>query len=315
MTIADELSAVLTQPLQQDASLHEFTTLRVGGTARYLATVNSEQELRGVAQIISEHRLSWWILGRGSNTLVSDDGFDGLVLVLGRGFRGIVIDGLMARVGAAEPLPILASTLADNGLAGFSWGCGVPGAVGGAVRMNAGAHGRDMADNLVEVDVYRLSLQARETWPRDALGLQYRRSELPKDAIVLSATFAFAAGDPALLRDEVAEIRQWRRDHQPLNQPNCGSVFANPSIEEPAAQLIDRCGLKGFTVGGASVSTTHANFIVTSFGATASDVVAVIDAVKQRVHATTGVMLREEVVMLSGGRARLAAEPQENDPA
>ncbi|MEX2532765.1 MAG: UDP-N-acetylmuramate dehydrogenase [Nitriliruptoraceae bacterium] len=315
MTVADELSAVLTQPLQHHASLHEYTTLRVGGTARYLATVNSEQELRGVAQIITEYGLSWWILGRGSNTLVSDDGFDGLVLVLGRGFRGIVIDGLIARVGAAEPLPILASTLADNGLAGFSWGCGVPGAVGGAVRMNAGAHGRDMADNLIEVDVYRLSLQARETWPRDALGLQYRRSELPKDAIVLSATFQFALGDPAVLRDEVAEIRQWRRDHQPLNQPNCGSVFANPASEQPAAQLIDRCGLKGFTIGGASVSTTHANFIVTSLGATASDVVALIDAVKQRVHVTTGVMLREEVVMLASGGVRLAAQPQENDTA
>jgi len=157
-----------------------------------------------------------------------------------------------------------------------------------------------MADNLIEVDVYRLAEKARETWPKDALGLAYRRSELPRDAIVLSATFRFANGDPSVLRDEVAQIRQWRRDHQPLNQPNCGSVFANPTSVEPAAALIDRCGLKGFTVGGASVSTTHANFIVTTTGATARDVAAVIDAVKQAVHATTGVMLREEVVMLAG---------------
>lgn len=315
MTIAEKLSAVLSQPLEQDASLREFTTLRVGGPARYLVTVNSEQELGAVAQIIGEHGLSWWVLGRGSNTLVSDDGLDGLVLVLGRGFRGIAIHGSIARVGAAEPLPILASTLADHGLAGFSWGCGVPGTVGGAVRMNAGAHGRDMADNLVEVDVYRLSLQARETWPRDALGLQYRRSELPKDAIVISAMFQFAAGDPVTLRNEVGEIRQWRRDHQPLNQPNCGSVFANPATEEPAAKLIDRCGLKGFTVGGASVSTTHANFIVTTAEATASDVVAVIHGVKQRVQATTGVMLREEVVMMASGRVRSTSQPHENDTA
>jgi len=315
MRVAAKLSAVLSQPVQHEVSLHEFTTLRVGGPARYLATVNSEDELRAVAQIITEHQLSWWVLGRGSNTLVSDDGFDGLVLMLGRGFRGITIDGLIARVGAAEPLPIVASTLADNGLAGFSWGCGVPGTVGGAVRMNAGAHGRDIADNLIEVDVYRVSLQARETWPRDALGLQYRRSELPKDAIVISATFEFAEGDPDFLRGEVAEIRQWRRDNQPLNQPNCGSVFANPASNEPAAQLIDRCGLKGFTVGGASVSMTHANFIVTISGATASDVAAVIDAVKQRVHAMTGVMLREEVVMLSSGRVRFAPQPHENDTA
>lgn len=303
MTVSAKLSAALSQQLECDASLAEYTTLRVGGPARYLATVNSEQELGAVAQIVTAYRLSWWVFGRGSNTLVSDDGFDGVVLLLGRGFRGVAIDGLTVRVGAAEPLPTLASTLAENGLEGFSWGCGVPGTVGGAVRMNAGAHGRDMADNLVEIDVYRMSLQARETWPRDALGLQYRRSELPKDAIVISATFQFTPGNPASLRAEVAAIRQWRRDHQPLNQPNCGSVFVNPASEEPAAKLIDRCGLKGFTIGGASVSTTHANFIVTSMGATACDVAGVIAAVKQQVEAVTGVVLREEVVMMASSRA------------
>lgn len=315
MTVGAKLSAVLSQPLELDASLSEFTTLRVGGPARYLATVNSEQELQAVAQIITEHKIAWSVLGRGSNILVSDDGFEGIVLVLGRGFRGITIDGATVRVGAAEPLPTLASSLADSGLAGFSWGCGVPGTVGGAVRMNAGAHGRDMSDNLVEVDVYRLSLQARETWPRDTLGLQYRRSELPRDAIVISATFAFTTGDPAALRDEVATIRQWRRDHQPLNQPNCGSVFANPTSEEPAAKLIDQCGLKGFGVGGASVSTTHANFIVTTSGATARDVVGVIDHVKQQVHAATGVMLREEVVMLAGAGGLRVSDSADNDHA
>jgi UDP-N-acetylmuramate dehydrogenase len=301
MTVAAKLSAVLSQPLEQDASLAAYTTLKVGGPARYLATVNSEEELAAVAQIITDGKLAWCVLGRGSNMLVSDTGFAGVVLLLGRGFRGIDVDGDTVRVGAAEPLPTLASSLADQGLAGFGWGCAVPGTVGGAVRMNAGAHGRDMAANLVEIDVYRVALKARETWPKDALGLAYRRSELPRDAVVLSATMTFTPGDPDHLRAEVAHIRQWRREHQPLNQPNCGSVFANPEGHEPAAVLIDRCGLKGFTVGGASVSTTHANFIVTTPGATARDVVAVIDAVKQAVKAQAGVVLREEVVMLSSG--------------
>lgn len=299
MTLAAQLADAVTHPVLSDVPLTEYTTLKVGGNARFVVTVNTEQELAKVAEIIATHMCPWTVVGRGSNLLVSDDGYDGVVIVLGRGFRGLSRDGDTVRVGAAEPLPTVANVLADYGLAGFSWGCGVPGTIGGAVRMNAGAHGRDIAANLVEVDVYRMSVRARETWPRDALGLRYRGSELPRDAIVLSATLAFTPGNPDVLRAEVAEIRQWRRDHQPLNQPNCGSVFANPDGAEPAAVLIERAGLKGFTVGGASVSTLHANFIVTEAGARARDVALVIQAVKDTVYARFGVMLREEVVMLA----------------
>lgn len=299
MTIAAQLADAVAEPVLYDVPLTEYTTLKVGGLARFVVTVNTEQELAKVAEVVAVNRCAWTVVGRGSNLLVSDEGFDGVVIVLGKGFRGVVCDGHTVRVGAAEPLPTLANLLADEGLAGFSWGCGVPGTVGGAVRMNAGAHGRDMAANLIEIDVYRMGVRARETWPRDALGLRYRGSELPRDAIVLSATLAFEEGEPDELRAEVAEIRQWRRTHQPLNQPNCGSVFANPDGHEPAAVLIDRAGLKGFTVGGASVSTLHANFIVTRAGARAADVVQLIEAVKDAVKQRFGVLLREEVVMLT----------------
>lgn len=300
-SIATELANGLKQPVETDTSLAAYTTLKVGGPARYLVTVNTEEELAFVATVIGVHGLRWAVVGRGSNMLISDDGFDGVVVVLGRGFRGIRTEANRVRIGAAEPLPTVANAMAERGLSGLSWGCAVPGTIGGAVRMNAGAHGCEVADNLVEVDVYRVAVNARETWPKEALGLSYRRSELPRDAIVLHATFALTAGDPVQIRREVDTIRAWRREHQPLNQPNCGSVFANPSDGEPAAVLIDRCGLKGFQVGGAAVSTTHANFIVTSPGARASDVVAVIHAVKDAVAAATGVVLHEEVVMLASG--------------
>lgn len=279
------------------APLAELTTLRVGGTARVLVVAERDADLAAVGEACRTHGVPWAVVGRGSNLLVADAGWPGVAVQLGRGFRGFEQRGDTVRAGAAEPLPALAARVADAGLAGFAWAAAVPGTVGGAVRMNAGAHGGQMADHLVEVDVVRLSSTTRETWPLDTLGLTYRHSALPDDAVVVDATLRLRPGSAEQLKAEIGEIRAWRREHQPLNDPNCGSVFTNPPGDS-AGRLVQEVGGKDLVVGGARISDRHANFIVTSPGATAADVRALIREVRTRVAEQFGVHLRPEVAML-----------------
>lgn len=288
-----------------DASLADLTTLRVGGRARALVIAERDDDLAAVGEVCRREQLPWAVVGRGSNLLIADAGWPGIVIQLGRGFRGLEFEGDLVRAGAAEPLPVLAVRLADAGYAGFAWACSVPGTLGGAVRMNAGAHGAEMADHLVEVDVVRLRSGTRETWPVATLGLGYRHSELPDDAVVVAATMRFAAGDPATVREQIDRIRTWRRTHQPLNEPNCGSVFTNPPGDS-AGRLVDAAGAKGLAVGGAQVSHRHANFIVTRPGATAADVHELIEQVRARVCDHAGVDLVPEVTRLGDFGAAVA---------
>ncbi|GGI04331.1 UDP-N-acetylmuramate dehydrogenase [Egicoccus halophilus] len=283
--------------VRAQASLAELTTLRVGGAARVLVVAERDQDLAAVGAACRRHGVPWTVVGRGSNLLVADAGWPGVAIQLGRGFRSLEVTDGRVRAGAAEPLPALAMRVADAGLGGFAWACAVPGTLGGAVRMNAGAHGGQMADHLVEVDVVRLHSGTRETWPVEALGLTYRHSSLPDDAVVVDATLQLRAGEPEAVKAEIREIRGWRREHQPLNEPNCGSVFTNPP-DDSAGRLVEAVGGKDLVVGGARISDRHANFIVTSPGASAADVRTLIRQVRTRVQARFGVRLRPEVAML-----------------
>jgi UDP-N-acetylmuramate dehydrogenase len=294
------------------APLAESTTLRVGGPARALVTAESDTEVAVVGRIAAAFEVPVLVLGRGSNLLVGDAGWPGIAVRLGRTFRGVAIDGCEVRVGAAEPLPVLAVRLADAGLGGFAWGCAVPGTIGGAIRMNAGAHGHDMAEHLVEADVVRLGTGARETWPAALLSMRYRTTDLPKDAVVVAARLRLVEADPSTIHREMESIRDWRRVHQPINEPSCGSVFTNPPGGSAGA-LIDASGLKGLRRGGARVSDRHANFIVTEPGATATDVVALIDAVRTAVLDRTGIELTTEVVQV--GAAGHVAGADDGDGA
>jgi UDP-N-acetylmuramate dehydrogenase len=290
-------AAGVTGAIHPGTSLAELTTLRVGGPARALVVAERDQDLAGIGAVCRAQGLPWLVVGRGSNLLVADAGWPGVAITLGRGFRGIDIDGTRARLGAAEPLPTVAVRLADAGLGGGAWAVGVPGTVGGGVRMNAGAHGGELADHLVEVDLVRLRSGTRETWPAEACGLSYRASDLPDDAVVVSATWELSRADRDTVRAEIREVRDWRRAHQPLRDPNCGSVFANPPGDS-AGRLIEDVGAKGLRVGGAEVSTKHANFIVTRPGATAADVATLIATVQERVAVAHGIALRAEVVVV-----------------
>jgi UDP-N-acetylmuramate dehydrogenase len=281
--------------VRADVPLAEHTTLRVGGPARFLVVVEDVGALVRVTAVAREHGLALLVLGRGSNLLVEDAGWPGVVVRLGRGFRGVDIVGTRVRCGAAEPLPTVAARTAEAGLEGFAWGCAVPGTIGGAVRMNAGAHGADMAASLVEAEVLDVRSGALERWDLARLELGYRHSALPEGAVVTEVILELVPGDPDRVLAEIEAIRRWRREHQPLNLPSCGSVFTNPAGASAGA-LIEAAGLKGRRVGGAEVSALHANFIVTTPGATAADVAAVIELVRDEVLRVSGVALHPEVV-------------------
>lgn len=301
--LVEDLQAAGISEVTAEAPLAELTTLRVGGPARALIEVDDDEQLAAAGRLCREHDVPWAVVGRGSNLLVSDSGWPGVVITLGRGYRMLEISedddgtGGVIVAGAAEPLPSLAVRVASAGFAGFAWAAAVPGSLGGAVRMNAGAHGGEMRDHLISADLVRLDSGARETWPVDTLGLTYRHSELPSDAVVVAASLRLVRGDADRIKEEISEIRSWRREHQPINEPNCGSVFTNPP-DDSAGRLVDSAGMKGHRVGGASISEVHANFIVTERDATASDVRALVRVVRHRVHEVHGVLLRPEVQML-----------------
>ncbi len=300
--LVEELAAACVGEVRADASLAGHTTLRVGGAARVLVEAEGDGDLGAVGRAATAHDVPVLVLGRGSNMLVTDAGWPGIALVLGRGLRGIEVeephDGRgRVRVGGAEPLPVVAVATADAGLGGFAWGAGVPGTVGGAVKMNAGAHGGEMVDALVEAELFRLGSTTREVWPAEQLGLRYRSSSLPSDAVVVAATLELPVAGAEEVRAEISEVRSWRREHQPINRPNCGSVFVNPDGDS-AGRLIDEAGLRGLRHGGAQVSELHANFIVTDPDATAADVLAVIEEVHGTVLDRYGVDLRSELVVV-----------------
>lgn len=288
-----------------DQPLAAATTLKVGGPAAAFVRADSAADLAAVATVCAQLGRPWLIVGRGSNLLVADEGWPGVAVMLGRAFRGVdapdrdapVGTPVTVAVGAAEPMPVLANTLAGWGLEGLAFGVAIPGSVGGAVRMNAGAHGAQMRDVLVDVQVARLGAGGRpERLDADALAMTYRHTELPPDAVVVRATLRLRRADADELARQMSEMRRWRREHQPINEPSCGSVFRNPTGDS-AGRLIEAAGLKGYRVGGAQVSPVHANFITVTPAATAADVFGVISHARAVVRDRFGVTLQTEVVL------------------
>jgi UDP-N-acetylmuramate dehydrogenase len=291
--------------VRADVALAPMTTYRVGGPAALFVDVASVDDLAAIAEVRRATGLPVLVVGRGSNMLVADEGFAGLAISVA-GFASHIDLPLTADAGAGDPvvvsagggvsLPVLARRTAAAGITGFEWAVGVPGSVGGAVRMNAGGHGSDMAACLVDVDVVDLAdAGVRHTLPVDVIGLRFRASSLAPAHVVVSVRLALAVGDRAIAEAEIAEVVRWRREHQPGGQ-NCGSVFVNPVPGEVAAgALIDGLGLRGFRIGTAFVSDKHANFIQADEAGRAADVRAVIEAVRARVADATGYRLRSEV--------------------
>ncbi len=272
-----------------------MTTYKVGGAARLFVRVESMDDLRAVAAVVRRTGIAVLLVGRGSNLLVADHGYDGLAISFGEAFATMALEGVDVVAGGFTLLPVLARRTAAEGLTGLEWMVGVPGSVGGAVRMNAGGHGSDVAASLLEVRLFNLSRGEDRLVAVEGLGLRFRGSDLGDDDVVLTARFALARGERARSEAEISEIVRWRRERQPGGQ-NAGSVFVNPIPGQlAAAQLVDGLGLRGFRIGSAHVSEKHANFIQASDGGTAADVRAVIEAVRDRVWRERGVLLRSEI--------------------
>jgi UDP-N-acetylmuramate dehydrogenase len=286
--------------VQRDAPLGPRTTYRVGGAAALLVEVTDEAVLEAVREVVMATGIEVLTVGKGSNLLVSDAGFPGLALALGERFAEIRIDGTAVRTGAAAALPVVARRTVAAGLTGFEWAVGVPGSVGGAVRMNAGGHGSDMAACLAGVRVVDLRTGEDGAVPASALALGYRRSSIAPHQLVVSADLTLAAGDPDEGARLVSEIVAWRRANQP-GGPNAGSVFTNPEGDS-AGRLIDAAGVKGLRVGTASVSAKHANFIQADEGGRADDVHTLMGLVIERVRAATGVTLHPETRLVGFDR-------------
>lgn len=277
--------------------LAPLTSFRLGGPAALYLEPQSDADLAAAGEAIVATDIPFVVIGKGSNILVSDAGFPGLVLRLGRGYRWAAREGERLTAGGSIPLPALAGVALRHGLAGLEFGVAIPASFGGAVRMNAGAHGETMADVLERIVTYRLRDGRAETVPADEAGLAYRHSSLAEDAVVTGAVVRLGSGDETEIRRRMDEAREWRRRTQPLAEPNCGSVFTNPEGDH-AARLIDAAGCKGRRVGGASVSLKHANFIVAEPGARSSDVLALIREIQRSVEGSSGVALEPEVKLI-----------------
>jgi len=295
----DRLGILLGPRARRDIDLAPYTTYKVGGPASLFVTAHSLDDLHAVSNALREQKVPVLVIGRGSNLLVADGGFEGLVLQLGDFAEEIVWPKRPApsrvTAGGAVPLPVLARQCASHALTGFEWGVGVPGSVGGAVRMNAGGHGSDIASSIESAKIFHLGKGIIANVAARDLGLRFRGSDLQPHHVVLSVTFALSWGDQSASEAEMSEIVRWRREHQPGGQ-NAGSVFVNP---EPgggsAGAIIDRLGLRGLRIGTAEVSTKHANFIQCDEGGSAEDVADLMAEVRERVHNELGIDLHSEV--------------------
>ena len=287
--------------LRRAIGLADYTTWRVGGEAQWFAEPESPEQLQALLAWARAEGLSSRVIGAGSNLLVSDQGVDGLT-VCNRRLQGVELEagsGLL-EAQAGEPIPTLARRAARAGLAGLEWAVGIPGTVGGAAVMNAGAQGGCTAEVLHSVQVVEAG---RPEQPFELLAAEldfaYRHSRLQQEPLlVLSARFQLQPGhDPAEVSRRTSANLHSRTSTQPYQQPSCGSVFRNPEPQK-AGQLIEGLGLKGLSVGGAQVSPIHANFIVNTGGATAAEIDRLIALLQQRVQAAHGIALHTEVKRL-----------------
>ncbi|HEX4903410.1 MAG TPA: UDP-N-acetylmuramate dehydrogenase [Acidimicrobiales bacterium] len=292
MSALDVAAEQLGDAARRDVPLGPYCTYRVGGSAALFVEVVDDDVLARVGAAVAASGLPVLVVGNGSNLLVAEAGFPGIALHLGDRFAGVHVEGTTVRAGGAALLPVVARQSVKAGLTGFEWAVGVPGSIGGAVRMNAGGHGSDMAASLVGVRAFDCRTGEDSRVPASALELGYRRSNVGAHQVVLEATLALSPDEAGTGPDTISEVVRWRRANQPGGQ-NAGSVFTNPEGDS-AGRLVDAAGCKGLRIGTAEVSPKHANFIQADAGGSADDVFAVMVAVRDAVADATGVRLHPE---------------------
>ncbi len=294
------LRETLGDRLMENIPLARYTTARVGGLAAGLVSVETITDLVQLVQLVHKNAIQYKLLGEGSNILVSDSGFDGLIIV--NHTHEIDFDLPLAsplvRADSGVNMVTLSRKIAEHGLSGFEWACGIPGTVGGAVYGNAGANGSDIHFNLVTADIL-IPGGVTETWACEEFQYSYRSSILKRDnknTIVLGATFRMEKQDPTVIKNKMAEFTSKRKDSQPSGA-SLGSIFKNPTGDF-AGRLIEEAGLKGKRIGGVEVSTKHANFILSGSKASAMDIFHLIKHVQGEVQKKFGILLETEIEFL-----------------
>lgn len=292
------LSGAVDADIVRGERLSHHTTYRIGGPAALHVTCHSYQSLVKTIEVLGNEGVEWVVMGKGSNVLVSDEGFDGCVITLGRDFRRIVFGEGDASItcGAAVILATLVKETLSHALSGLEFAVGIPGTFGGALAMDAGSR-RDWIGPLVkDLVVYRPG-EGMHRYAGSDVEWGYRSTSIPTSEIILEATLGLASADKEQVAREMEHYLARRRSSQPMGKPTCGSVFRNPP-DGSVGRMLEDCGLKGFSVGGAQVSSVHANFIVNNGNASASDVAAVMKVMHDKVRETYGVDLQPEVKFL-----------------
>jgi len=278
----------------ENEPLARYTTWRLGGPARYLVLPADTEDVVKALELAHERGLPWVVLGLGSNVLVKDAGFPGVVIRIGppgKGLDRFEMKGATAIVGAGMPTPLLARRTAEAGFAGVERFIGIPGTVGGGIYMNAGCHGAEFAEVVTEVTVMDPKGKVKQL-SRKQISFKYRASNL--EGVVLEAKLGLGEEAPAKLKELQGKLLRWRKAGTPFDQPCVGSTFKNPGGAKSAGMLIEECGLKGVTVGGIEVSSLHANYFVNKGNGTANDALKLIEQVRKTVAKKTGVDMELE---------------------
>ncbi|WP_026692120.1 UDP-N-acetylmuramate dehydrogenase [Peribacillus kribbensis] len=296
--IIQELSDLNVGKVSENEPLANHTTMKIGGPADLFIEPSSVENLEKTMHVIRKHHIPWRAIGRGSNLLVSDRGIEGAVIKLGTGISELEISGCEIKVSGGFSLVSLATQISKKGLSGMEFAGGIPGSVGGAVYMNAGAHGSDISRILVKARV--LFDDGEIKWlTNEEMEFSYRTSVLQtkRPGIVIEAVFRLEEGDKEKIVQEIKGNKNYRKDTQPYNLPCAGSIFRNP-LPKYAGQLIQEAGLKGHSIGGAKISEMHGNFIVNAGGASSEDVLALIQHVKDTIFEKYGVRMETEVEII-----------------
>jgi len=295
-----DLAATVKGELRRYESMAQHTSWKVGGPADFWFEPADEADFLAAVSLLDERGVDWMILGKGSNTLVSDSGYAGVVINLENGLTdlGHEEDGLgqgehLLRADAGVSINALLRYVIVHRLEGLEMLTGIPGTVGGTVKMNGGTHLGELKDALHDVRLYRKN-HGVEWVPGESLGLRYRDSDIAKGEVVLAARFRVKTAATDAFASTIRDVKERRRETQPLTSPSGGSTFANPEGDK-AWRLIDAAGLRGMRIGGACFSEVHSNFIVNEGEASAADIEALIQLAKREVHKKFGVILREEV--------------------
>ena len=288
-------------PVLWDEPMKNHTSFKIGGPAAALCAPKNRQQLRELVGFVQREGVDSWYIGNGSNLLVSDAGLNGIAILLDSSFDGeIELDGTVLLAPAGKKLSAVCAAACAAGLTGLEFAYGIPGSVGGAVYMNAGAYGGEMKDRLLWVE-YLAPTGEIVRLEGEQMGLSYRHSRFMEEGMegscIVRAAFGLQRGEKAAIQSEMDRILNQRRQKQPLEYPSAGSTFKRPQGAF-AAQLIDKCGLKGFTVGGAQVSEKHAGFVINTGKATCADVLELTRQVRECVQEKTGYLLELEVRQL-----------------